>query len=103
MRSTRDEGSIAACVDCHCNGSVDRGATFEMSTPNKYAPETNVMPPRCPHCGTDMPELATYQWNRQLASGLAIILSAYCPDSECRKLLHTQILIVPNAHEAGRI
>ena len=70
-----------------------------MNTPNKYAPETNVLPPRCPHCSTDLPEVRTYQWIKQLGQGLAIMLCIYCPNAECRKVISTQILIVPHAEE----
>ncbi len=70
-----------------------------MSLPNKYEPETNVMPPRCQHCGEDLLAISTYSWQQPLATGMAVILALYCSSIECRKLLHTQIVIVPNAQE----
>lgn len=71
-----------------------------MSTPNKYQPKTNVLPPRCPHCKADLEEVSRYQWTAQLGAGLAMILGLMCPNSECRMLLHSQILIVPHAEES---
>lgn len=70
-----------------------------MATPNKYSPETNVQPPRCPYCSTPMPEISTYQWTKAVAMGIGVILAAYCPNAECSKLIGTQILLVPHADE----
>lgn len=76
-----------------------------MSTPNKYTPTANVQPPRCPHCSADLPEVSTYQWTKQIAQGegVVITLAIYCPNSECRKLMGTQMLIVQHAEEQGVI
>ena len=74
-----------------------------MSTPNKYQPETNVQPPRCPHCKGDLVELGTYQWTTQIAIGLSIILAVCCPHADCRALLQSQIMIIPHAQEQGSI
>ena len=73
-----------------------------MTTPNKYNPETNVQPPRCPYCSESLAELARYEWTAQIASGLVVILAVYCPNAECCKLLNSQIHIVA-AQEQGRI
>jgi hypothetical protein len=70
-----------------------------MSTPNKYAPAANVQPPRCPYCDTELPEVSTYQWVKQLTNGLGITLCVYCPNAECRRIIGTQIMIVPHAEE----
>lgn len=72
-----------------------------MSTANRYSPQTNVLPPRCPHCAGDLTQIGNYQWERQLANGVAIMLALYCPNAECRKLLQSQIMIVPAAQETG--
>lgn len=74
-----------------------------MSTANKYAPETNVQPPHCPHCSKMLEGIATYQWTMQVSVGLGVMLAMYCPNSECRKIIGTQILIVPHAEEQGMI
>ena len=74
-----------------------------MSTPNKYSPETNVLPPRCPHCAAELPEVSAYQWAKQIAIGMGVTLCIYCPNLECRKILGTTILIVPHAQEASGI
>jgi len=76
-----------------------------MSTANKYAPETNVQPPRCPHCKTDLIEVSTYQWTKNIAGGqgMSIMMAIYCPSAECRALLHTQIFVVQNAQEQSAI
>jgi hypothetical protein len=74
-----------------------------MSTPNKYSPENNVQPPRCPHCSGELLEVSTYQWTKQISTGLALILSVYCPVAECRKLLSSQVFIVAGAAEETRI
>jgi hypothetical protein len=74
-----------------------------MSTPNKYAPATNGQPPRCPYCSAELSEVNTYQWVKQLAIGIGMTLAIYCPDVSCRKLLGTQIMIVPHAEEQGSI
>lgn len=76
-----------------------------MTTPSKYAPQTNVQPPRCPHCATDLPEVSTYEWTKQISGGqgLAMMFAIYCPNAECRKLLHTQIFIVAAAQEPSMI
>lgn len=74
-----------------------------MSTPNKYTPQTNVQSPCCPHCGARMPEVNTYQWNKQLGTGLSIALVLYCPNAECSKVIHSQIFIVQGAQEDSGI
>jgi predicted cobalt transporter CbtA len=74
-----------------------------MSVPNKYAPETNVLPPRCPHCAADLETVRTYQWTTQVAIGMGVLLCMYCPNAECRKILGTQILVVPHAQESSHI
>lgn len=74
-----------------------------MTTPSKYSPQTNVQPPRCPHCSADLPEVNTYQWTKQLATGMALMLSVYCRNAECRKMLATQIFIVAGAVEEPSI
>jgi hypothetical protein len=74
-----------------------------VSIPNKYAPAVNVQPPRCPHCSTELPEISTFQWTRQISTGLCLILSAYCLNAECRKLLATQLFIVAGAVEESSI
>ena len=70
-----------------------------MSTPNKYAAETNVQAPRCPYCSTILMEVGTYQWTKQIAVGIGVMLCMFCPNAECRKIIGTQILIVPHAEE----
>lgn len=70
-----------------------------MSTANKYAPQTNVQAPKCPYCSIELPEVGTYQWVKQIAGGLGVMLCIYCPNAECRKILGTQIMIVPHAEE----
>lgn len=70
-----------------------------MSTTNKYSAETNVQPPRCPHCSTDLIGMCTYQWTTQVAIGMGIMLAMYCPNTDCRKILGTQILIVPHVED----
>jgi hypothetical protein len=74
-----------------------------MATPNKYAPETNVQPPRCPYYSTDLIGVCTYQWTTQVAIGLGVMLAMYCPNAECRKIIGTQILVVPHAQEERSI
>lgn len=70
-----------------------------MSTSNKYAPETNVQPPHCPYCSQVLVAMCTYQWAMQVSVGLGIMLAMYCPNPECRKVIGTQIMIVPHAEE----
>jgi hypothetical protein len=70
-----------------------------MSTPNKYSPATNVQPPRCPYCATDLNEVCTFQWTKQVQMGLGLMLCMYCPNMECHKIIGTQILLVPHAEE----
>lgn len=74
-----------------------------MSTPNKYQPPINVPPPHCPHCGTAIDEIRTFQWTKQLGIGVALIFCTYCPSAECLKLIGQQILVVPNAQEQSAI
>jgi hypothetical protein len=74
-----------------------------MSAPNKYAPETNLQPPRCPYCSADLLEVSTYQWTKQVAVGLGVMLCMFCPNVECRKIIGTQILLVPHAEEQHSI
>lgn len=71
-----------------------------MSTPNKYAPEVSLKPPCCPYCSTELPEVSTYQWTKQIGAGLAITLAIYCPNVTCRKLMGTQMMIVAHAEES---
>jgi hypothetical protein len=72
-----------------------------MSTPNKYSPETNVQPPHCPHCSKPLEAMCSYQWAMQISVGLGLMLAMYCPNPECRKILGTQIMIVPHAQESA--
>lgn len=72
-----------------------------VTTPNKYSPQTNVLPPRCPYCSQDLTEIARYEWTAQIAMGMVIILAVHCPNAECRKLLQSQIMIVPHAQESA--
>ena len=72
-------------------------------TPNKYSPQTNVQPPRCPYSSTDLLEVNAYQWTKAIAIGMGVTLCIYCPNVDCRKMLGTQILIVPHAEEASMI
>ena len=74
-----------------------------MSTANKYAPAVNVQPPRCPYCQTPLPEVNTYQWTKQTAAGLVITLCIYCPNTECSRMMGTQMLIIPHAEEGSMI
>jgi hypothetical protein len=74
-----------------------------MSTANKYDPETNVQPPHCPHCSQMLVGICTYQWEMQVSVGLGIMLAMYCPNPECRKIIGTQILVVPHAQEHSSI
>jgi hypothetical protein len=74
-----------------------------MSTPNKYSPATNVPPPRCPYCSTDLPMVGTYQWTTQISVGLGVLLCIFCPNAECRKIIGTQILVIPHAAEEHSI
>jgi hypothetical protein len=39
----------------------------------------------------------------QVAIGLSMMLCMYCPNTECRKIIGTQILIIPHAEEQGSI
>lgn len=67
-----------------------------MSTPNKYAPETNVpaIPtPHCPHCDAELPGVGLFNWQ----SGPWIIFCVYCGD--CRKTIHMQIAPLPRVAE----
>jgi hypothetical protein len=70
-----------------------------------YANSTNnaPLPPRCPYCATDMPEISCYNWNMQVAMGLGVILAIYCPNGDCRKLIGTQILLVPHQSEESAL
>ena len=70
-----------------------------MATPNKYAPDANVQPPHCPYCNHVLAEISAYNWTLQVAMGLGVMLAIYCPNAECRKIIGTQILIVPHAEE----
>ena len=74
-----------------------------MATPNKYAPETNLQPPHCPYCSYVLEGICTYQWTTQVSIGLGVMLAMYCPNPECRKIIGTQILVVPHAEERGSI
>lgn len=74
-----------------------------MSTPNKYAPAANVQPPRCPYCSHDLAEVSCYSWSMQVAIGLSMMLCMFCPNQECRKIIGTQILIIPHAQEESAI
>jgi len=76
-----------------------------MTIPNKYSSQTNVLPPRCPHCKADLAEVNTYQWTKQIAGGqgLSMMMAIFCVNPECRALLHTQIFIVANAQEQSPI
>jgi hypothetical protein len=51
--------------------------------------------PCCPHCGKDIELPALYNWQAEAAA--QIILAAYCPNIDCRKILHLQILIIQPA------
>ena len=70
-----------------------------MTTPSKYSPNSNVLPPRCPHCAADLTVISKFQWSAQIAIGMTIIFAVYCPNAECRKVLGTQIMLVPAAEE----
>jgi len=80
-----------------------------MNAPNKYDPPSNtplleeLPPPCCPHCSKALPSVNCYQWVIELQAGMALVLSIYCPNFECRKLLHTQVMIAPKGEEPGRI
>lgn len=74
-----------------------------MATPNKYSAKTNVQPPRCPYCAQDLVAVCTYQWTTQVAIGMGVMLAMYCPNEACRKIIGTQILIVPHAEERSII
>jgi hypothetical protein len=74
-----------------------------MSTPNKYSPEVNVQLPRCPHCSAALEAMCSYQWEMQISIGISFMLCMYCPNPECRKILGTQILVVPHAREQSPI
>jgi hypothetical protein len=74
-----------------------------MATPNKYAPAANVQPPRCPYCSTPLSEVSCYSWTMQVAIGLSMMLCMYCVNPDCRKIIGTQILIIPHAEEQGAI
>lgn len=74
-----------------------------MSTANKYSPEVNVQTPNCPHCSQPLEAMCSFQWSMQLAIGVAIMLCMYCPNPECKKVIGTQILVVPGAQEPSRI
>jgi hypothetical protein len=47
--------------------------------------------PRCPHCGEDLAGMGLFMW--QIQGWL--IVSAYCPNLECRSVLQTQMLPLP--------
>lgn len=70
-----------------------------MSTATKYAPETNAQPPRCPYCSQPLPEVSCYSWSMQVAIGISMMLCMYCPNTDCRKIIGTQIMIIPHAEE----
>ena len=74
-----------------------------MTTTSKYSPETNMQPPNCPHCGKSLEAMCTYQWATQVSVGLGLLLAMYCPNPECRKIIGTQIVIVPHAEERSSI
>jgi hypothetical protein len=74
-----------------------------MSTANKYAPAVNLQPPGCPYCSTPLPEVSTFQWVKQIGGGLGVMLCIYCPNADCRKIMGTQIMIVPHAEEQHSI
>lgn len=74
-----------------------------MSTPNKYAPHANVQPPRCPYCSHELHEVSAYNWTLQVAMGLGVMLAMYCPNATCRKIIGTQIMLVPHAQEESAI
>jgi hypothetical protein len=70
-----------------------------MSHQSRYNPESNIQPPKCPYCSTPLPQVDCYQWTRQAASGLMMIFAINCPNAECKKLLGTQIALIPHAEE----
>lgn len=82
-----------------------------MSTPNKYDPPTNTpqevespMPlPRCPHCSHDIEMPALYNWTAQHGQLTQIILTVYCTNLECRKILGTQIMMAAEQPAEPRI
>jgi hypothetical protein len=74
-----------------------------MSTPNKYAPSTNIPPPRCPHCGQDIAGLGCYQWSMNIGAGLMQVFAVYCPNSECRKIINTTLGLVAHAEEQSNL
>ena len=70
-----------------------------MTTPSKYSPDVNAQVPRCPHCAHDLDAMCSFQWEMQISIGISFMLCMYCPNAECRKILGTQILVVPHAQE----
>lgn len=50
--------------------------------------------PRCPHCSQYLVEMAAHRWVLEMTDCLAIVVAAYCPNPECRKVLSAQTMLV---------
>lgn len=60
--------------------------------------------PRCPHCGTELEMPALYNWSFNSGPLTQLVLSVYCSNLECRKILGTQVVMAANqSAEAPRI
>jgi hypothetical protein len=44
--------------------------------------------PRCPYCSAELPGVALYNWQHTAGA----ILCVYCPDPQCHKVLHLQVV-----------
>jgi len=44
--------------------------------------------PKCPHCGAELASISLFSW---LVPGF-VVLGTFCPDTNCRVLLHTQVV-----------
>ena len=59
--------------------------------------------PCCPHCGQDLEAPALYNWTVNHGPLTQIILSVYCPNIDCRKVIGTQVLMAAEQPAEPRI
>lgn len=66
-------------------------------------PEGNPLP-CCQHCGHVLDAVGTYQWATELPPvGVGYMIAMFCQNPPCRKVLGTQILVVPKTAQPSAI
>lgn len=56
--------------------------------PKRESPVPQAVPPKCPHCGHVLDNVGMFSWGGPPLQ----IFSIYCPNEDCRALLHAQIV-----------